>query len=372
MLLAALVLLVALIVSAGVGQRPRQIRPWLGREAALAMLDTATSTAESLIVLDVRDGERARSFLDQAGASDAERYDGRRLLRYPSGLEAAFVSHYLAIGEDAAVRAAIERPAAGRAPSLLRDHAYEQASAGEPAGRVVDLYASRAGVQRLLTPQRGVVGAISDQIGPLLSRLGPALAAEGVNLQDVLSIFHGESAVAIAPTPSGTPALVVVARTQHPQRAQAALAELGTPLGALFAPGGSGAGQAPMMGERQLAGTTVHQLSLAPGLQFDYAVAHGVVVISTSVDGIGAVLARGRGLAADGAYRSVHPDRSMESTSLLFLDFSQLLSLGEQTGLARSAGDRMLRADLQKVRAIGLHSTSGKTDSTAELFLQIS
>jgi hypothetical protein len=58
-------------------------------------------------------------------------------------------------------------------------------------------------------------------------------------------------------------------------------------------------------------------------------------------------------------------------TSLLFLDVSQLLSLGEQTGLTRSAWYQALRPDLHKVRAIGLSSTSGEADSTAELFLQI-
>ena len=96
------------------------------------------------------------------------------------------------------------------------------------------------------------------------------------------------------------------------------------------------------------------------------------MVISTSVDGIAAVLARGRGLPSDAAYRAVLGSRPKDLTSLVFLDFSQLLSLGEQTGLARSAGYHLLRADLQKIRAIGLHSTSGKTYSTAELFLQIS
>jgi hypothetical protein len=205
-----------------------------------------------------------------------------------------------------------------------------------------------------------------------MQRLGGALAAEGVNLGDVLAIFDSEAAVAVTPTPSGTPALIVLARTEHPARAQAALAALQTPLSQLFSPGGSGAGQAPVFADRQLGATTVHQLVLGPGLQVDYAVARGLVVISTSVDGIGAVLARAHGLAGDSAYRAVLADRPKRLTSLLFLNFSQLLSIGDQTGVARSVGYRALRADLQRIHAIGLQSTSGKTDSTAELFLQIS
>ena len=58
-------------------------------------------------------------------------------------------------------------------------------------------------------------------------------------------------------------------------------------------------------------------------------------------------------------------------TSLLFLDFSQLLSLGEQTGLISGTRYRLLRPDLEKVRAVGLVSTGGESDSTAELTLQI-
>jgi hypothetical protein len=124
--------------------------------------------------------------------------------------------------------------------------------------------------------------------------------------------------------------------------------------------------------DRPLGGTTVHVLSLAPGLQFDYAVSRGLLIISTSIGGIKAVLARGRALERDALYRAAVANGPAESTSLVFLDFSQLLSLGEQTGLARSRTYGLLRADLQKIRAIGLRSTSGKTDSTAELFLQIS
>jgi hypothetical protein len=71
------------------------------------------------------------------------------------------------------------------------------------------------------------------------------------------------------------------------------------------------------------------------------------------------------------AYRATLSSHPQRVTSLLFLDFTQLLSLGEQTGLARSARLRALRADLDKIRAIGLDSTSGEADSTAELYLQI-
>jgi hypothetical protein len=59
-------------------------------------------------------------------------------------------------------------------------------------------------------------------------------------------------------------------------------------------------------------------------------------------------------------------------TSLLFLDFSQLLSLGEKMGLTRGARLTAPRPYLAEVRTVGLDSTSGEADTTAELFLQIS
>ena len=88
---------------------------------------------------------------------------------------------------------------------------------------------------------------------------------------------------------------------------------------------------------------------------------------------------RSSDLAAGGATLGARHDfgaalggRPAEVTSLGFADFSQLLSLGEQTGLTRSAQYRALRGDLEKIRAVGLDSTSGEADSTAELFLEIS
>jgi hypothetical protein len=58
-------------------------------------------------------------------------------------------------------------------------------------------------------------------------------------------------------------------------------------------------------------------------------------------------------------------------TSLLFLDFTQLLSLGERTGLTSGGRFRALRPDLDKIRTVGISSTSEEADSTAELSVQI-
>ena len=61
-----------------------------------------------------------------------------------------------------------------------------------------------------------------------------------------------------------------------------------------------------------------------------------------------------------------HPDLL---SSLVFLDFSRLLQLGEQTGLGDSPAYKALKGDLTKVRAIGAHTSGNDTQSTAEISL---
>src|SRR5262249_36183790 len=115
----------------------RDIRPWIGKEAALALLDTTSSNAGSLIVLDVRDRSRAQALLRRPGATAAGSYRGIAIHSYPTGTELAFVKHYLVLGQDASVRSAID-VATGSAPSLAGNSAYDTAAAGEPTDRVLD------------------------------------------------------------------------------------------------------------------------------------------------------------------------------------------------------------------------------------------
>ncbi len=425
------------------------IRPWLGKEAAFALLDTPGASAPSLIVLDVSSRKRAQRFLVSAGAAPVAVYDGVRILGYSSGTELAFVSHYLVVGPDSAVRGAIAA-GTGRARSLAADPAYRRAAAGEPAGRVLDVYLPAAGLRRVLEPRGGVIGAIAwlldrpalvgttlsvsavsggadvqihgtlrggrggshpisfaptlqsvlpagstlmldvdglDRAGPqllgafatagvaanvapLLGRLGTALAGQGVSARKVLSsIFGGETAVALSPAP--TPSLLIVSRTSHQAATQSELAGLEAPLTALFPAPAAGPGQIPGLADQQVGGVTVHELGLGAGLQIDYAVFNGLVVVSTSVRAIDEVASRSRSLADDNAYKTVLADQPGQVSSLLFADFSQLLNLGEQTGLTSGPRMRALLPDLAKVRAIGLSSTAGKSDTTTELHVEI-
>jgi hypothetical protein len=74
--------------------------------------------------------------------------------------------------------------------------------------------------------------------------------------------------------------------------------------------------------------------------------------------------------ASEHEFRGVLRVPEERITSLLFLDLRQLLSLGEQMGLTHSALLQALLPDLERVRAVGMDSTGGEADSTAELSLR--
>ena len=429
-----------------------QVSPWLGHEAALALLDTTSSTAGSLIVLDVTHAAAAQRFLRAQGAAPAGDYRGIALLAYPGASEFALISHYLLIGQDASVRAAID-VAKGGAQALSATPSYQRASAGEPAGRVLDAYASVAGVRRLLAAQGGAIGALGDLlyqpalegvaislsptaaglqvqihsaldptlqrlsaaaappfhptlqnvmpagsllmldvngldrvaghvltagatagigggIGPLLSRLGAALGSEGVSVGSVTSLFSHETAVAVVPH-GQSPTLVVVARTANAAHARELLAQLEIPLAQLFTPPSSGPGKVPEFNERPIDGITDHQLSLSNGLELDYAVFNGLIVISTSIDGVAAVAAKSAPLAADPGFKFALPSPGQSVTSLVYSDFARLLALGRQSGLTSSATLSKLAPDLAKISSIGLSSTRSAGQSTAQLSIRI-
>ena len=430
----------------------RDIRPWLGKEAAFALLNTTGGSAGSLTVLDVRDRARALRFITREGGAGAGTISGAAVYAYPTGAELAFVGHYLVVGADADVRTAIEIEH-GHAASLAASAVYRHVTADAPAGRVLDAYAPSGGVLRILDSRGGFLGALGSLVSPpalrgveltvaaqspglvvhihtlldrataaadpkrltsfhptlagvlpsgstlmidarnlanlapivlgamgklglygqvpdLLRRLGAAVATQGVDPASFLDLFKGETAVALA-RGSGAPALVIVTRTTHELAARETLANIAAAVGQVFTSGGQIDAQSAPITDVPVGGVTAAQVSLGPGLALDYAVFKGLIVIATSPRGIGDVAVRAGSLDHDAAYRAVLGSRPDQVTSLGFADFSQLLSLGGQTQLASSAGYRSLVPELQRVRAVGIDSTRGENDTTAELSFQI-
>jgi hypothetical protein len=155
----------------GTGRTPKELdaalQPWLGDEAALALLPSGRK-ATSLILLKVRNLKRAKSFLAGAGRSRIALYRNTQVRIYGT-LAATFIDDFLAIGSVHNVREALDARAG---KSLAEDGLFRQARGGVDSSRsLLYAYAPAAGVRRLLQEQKGLVG----RIGDLLAR--PALRA---------------------------------------------------------------------------------------------------------------------------------------------------------------------------------------------------
>jgi hypothetical protein len=437
-------------VASGVSYQ-RDIRPWLGKEAALALLNTSGQTAGSLVVLAVSDRNKAEGFLQRvAGAPGRQSYRGTDISNYGNAA-AAFVGGYLVIGQLPGLRQAIDA-SAGRGPALAKSKVFRKASAKLPDDRVADLYASPDGVSRLLASQGGAIGAAGalidqpalqgvaisvtakksgagltvhsvldpkvakqvprgkefapDLVGSVpkdamaylgltrLDRAGERLLAAGlagggagrqlttlldrarrdlsrragVDLEkDVLPLLQGEVALWLAPS-IPAPILTLIASTDDEQRTREAFARLQQPLARLLTAPGSGASA---WQERDVDGVKAFQLRLGVGIELDYAVFEGKLVVSTSLAGVRAVKARKGSLADNKSFDATLGGHPKKVTSLVFLDFSQLLALGERTGLSDSRSYLAVREDLRKVKAVGAAATGGASESTTELFIQI-
>jgi hypothetical protein len=107
------------------------------------------------------------------------------------------------------------------------------------------------------------------------------------------------------------------------------------------------------------------------GLQLAYAVIGGKLVASTRLDGIAKVASAHGSLEESGRFRATVGQPSRQVGSLVFLDFSQLLRLGEQTGLNDSRSYQAVKADLAKVQAVGGFTSRVGDVTTAELVLSI-
>lgn len=427
----------------------RDVEPWLGDEAAFALLDAGTATAGSLVILGVTDEEQARAFLDRNPRRPIIReYKGESIAEYGS-VSVAFKDGFMVIGQGPSVQAALDR-ANERGGSLASVDAYRRATRALPDGRVGHVFATADGLRRLLVPQGGVVGglaALLDQRGlrsvavalepadegarlsvrsaldpgrrggplrafepklldavpedalgflavngisgalgrivgaaagnpaggsvaPLLERLRGQLDREaGGRLQrDLLDVLRGEvELVLLKATPA--PILAAVARTSDEESTRETLRRLQAPLARLLTPRGEAA---PTWRPEDF-GDGVRGATLATpvGASLSYAVFDGRLVAATSPDGVRRIRGTDGSIRDAEGFDAVLGNRPDEVGSLGFLDFSQLLELGEQTGLNDSRAYLAARDDLRKIRAVGVHSTGSEEETTAEILLSI-
>lgn len=167
-----------------------EIKPWLGKEVALAIFATPSSTASSLLVVGVAHKRAAVRFVAGLPTDGTASYGGTTITGHPGAGDTAFLGRYLLLGHSASIRAAID-VAARRAPSLSENLAYRRASATEPAGRAVDAYISETGVTTLLTTRHGlfgILGALLDQptLEGVAASLTPVSGGVHVRVHSVL------------------------------------------------------------------------------------------------------------------------------------------------------------------------------------------
>lgn len=431
-------------------QVDRDVKPWLGDEAAIALTDTGTATAGSLIMIRVTDEAKAQAFMRRNPKRTAEgTYHGDRYEEY-GRLTVAIKDRWLLIGQSGTVRNGLDAINGRGGRTLADTDLYKRAVDGMPDGRVATLYASAGGLRRVLEPMSGLIGGAAvlfDQpslqsialslepedrgarivahssldpkqrgkvteafgptlagdvppdalgyvavdgisgalgrilqaaagganaggIGPILSQLQKQLAKEtdGGLQRNLLDLFDGEAAVVVARA-NPAPILSLMTKTDDEEATAKTLRDLEAPVAKLLTPKGE---QAPTWKTTDLSdGVTAHTLRLPTGAGVSYAVFDGRLVISTSTDGIRKIKDTGDGIDSSDRFKDVLGDRPDKVRSLGFLDFSQLLELGEQTGLNDSRAYLAARDDLQKIKAVGVTTTGDEDETTSEIRLSI-
>ena len=113
------------------------------------------------------------------------------------------------------------------------------------------------------------------------------------------------------------------------------------------------------------------ELTLAPGFQLDWAVSHRLVVVSTSPGAVAAVISHGASLSGERAYKTAVEGLPSQVTSLVFFDLGPLLRLGSRSGFLSGTTFGALRPELPQIRTIALATTTGESETTTQLHLQI-
>jgi hypothetical protein len=410
----------------------KDIRPWLGDDAAVAVLDGGTP----MLVASVRDRGAAGRLLDRLGATPAGAYKGVALRQLKPSATVAIAGDHLVAGPAAEVRAAIDRDAGTGTPSLADNRVYRRAAATRSGAATLDVFAPSLGLRRALDGRTGIAGVAGRLLAsPTLDGVDAQFTAEETGVRVNARVLR----VPGAKRPAGyTPSLAARAPANAAgflslpglDAAADAIVRLGggptidaitgalptaagIELDDLIAPlsdeaqitvtgGGSGpvftvaarthdedstrgslarlqrplgerlAGGAPFT-QLEQGGATGFSVNVTPELQPTYAVSKGAVVASTARSGLDQLAPAKAPLTDNEVFKKVMPDGDAKVEALGFLDSRQLLALAERTGLA-ALSSPAVRDDLGRIKsasAVVEEDGDHSTDTTAELFLQI-
>ncbi len=172
------------------GSAPRltkDVRPWLGDEAALALLP-APGAPQEVELLAVADQERAERYQRQLAGPGSETipYRGVHLVRGRSGVASAIVAGFLVIGTTAGAEAAIDVETGAQGTAPLSDSPAAAIRGELPAQRVADAYLSSAGAAAVAGRQTGLLAPLAPFFAPRSTEgvaIGLAAAPDGLEVR---------------------------------------------------------------------------------------------------------------------------------------------------------------------------------------------
>jgi Protein of unknown function (DUF3352) len=129
-------------------------KPWLGNEAAMAVLPDGS---KRVLVLKAKDVRKARQAIDLIPSPGVQSYHGVQLRDVGHGELAGIERGFVLAGDGAAVRAAIDAAAGGT--SLASDKTYAELRKGLPHERLVTGYLSEGWIKSHLGTPAALISA---------------------------------------------------------------------------------------------------------------------------------------------------------------------------------------------------------------------
>jgi uncharacterized protein DUF3352 len=166
----------------------KDIAPWFGGQAALAVVPAGGQAAEEVQLLQVKDEAAAKQYADSvaAGTPKTSNYRNVPVSVDRRGLATAIVGGFLAIGRDSGVRAVIDAQSGAQGTGSLADDPKATAARDAlPAERLADAYLSPDGIAQLVGNPRGPLATLDAAVDPTASDgVAMALVADdqGINV----------------------------------------------------------------------------------------------------------------------------------------------------------------------------------------------
>ena len=178
----------------GPGGRPpdfaRDIQPWFGGQAALAVIPAGERAAEEVQLLQIGDADGARRFADSiaSGTPRTNEYRDVPVAVDRRGLATAEVGGFLAIGRASGVHDVIDaQSGAAGTGSLEEEPAAASALDRLPDDRLADAYLSPDGIDRLIGNPRGPLATLDAVVDPAASDgAAVALVTAGTGIEVVI------------------------------------------------------------------------------------------------------------------------------------------------------------------------------------------